>query len=105
MSVGELFTIEQVAAKFQMSEAYIHKLIRAGKLRSIKLGHFVRISNEALESFVAENARTGYVAKPRKRNGQGAQLVAEAPRQDTPEAEINRLLQRAHELQLQLERK
>ncbi len=42
------YTVGQVAARFQTGREQVHRWIRSGKLRCIRVGKLVRISAEAL---------------------------------------------------------
>jgi excisionase family DNA binding protein len=44
--------VPEVAEKLRCGKATVHELIRAGKLRSFRVGRLIRVSPEALEDFI-----------------------------------------------------
>jgi len=48
----ELYTIQQIMSKIQMSDETIYRYIRRGKLKAIRVGGRWRVSREALDEFL-----------------------------------------------------
>ena len=60
MGIGvtnELFTIQQVMSRLQVSDETVYRYIRSGKLKSIRVGGLWRVSEEALQEFLAMGER------------------------------------------------
>lgn len=49
-----LYTISDIATIFTVSEQTVRKWIKDGKLQSFKVGRGVRVTAEALRSYLAE---------------------------------------------------
>ena len=49
-----LLTIKEAAAEIRMSEGWLKKAIRDGKLRVLRFGRSVRIQPEALADYIQE---------------------------------------------------
>jgi len=54
--MAEWLTVAEVAAEIRMSEEYVARQCRLGRLRATKLGHAWRISRDALDEFMAAPA-------------------------------------------------
>lgn len=50
----EVFTIDEVAEKLQVTDRTVYKLIKEGKLVSKRLGRYHRITDEDLNKFIRE---------------------------------------------------
>ena len=50
--MSELLTVEEVAARLRITKQVAYRLAREGKLPSVRVGRSVRMSTEALESFI-----------------------------------------------------
>jgi len=57
------FTVRQVAAQLAVNHKLIRKLIKNGKLDAVKVGGAVRVSEEALQEYLASNAMSKPVKK------------------------------------------
>ncbi len=51
----QLYTPAEVAALLKVSRRTVYAYIASGKLASVKVGHYRRISAQALDSFIHEN--------------------------------------------------
>jgi len=54
---NKLFTIQQVMSRLQVSDETVYRYIRSGKLKSIRVGGLWRVSEEALQEFLAMGER------------------------------------------------
>lgn len=61
--MGEYLTVKQLAKQWSISESYIRKLIRAGKIGHTKFGGAVRISVAHAQEFVDRNTNWDEVVK------------------------------------------
>jgi len=52
MSGPEILTLEETATYLRLNEQTTYRLLRAGKLPGIKIGHQWRIVREELETFM-----------------------------------------------------
>ena len=53
-----LLTIPEVAVKLGLGRSFVYQMVRAGTLRSVKLGRARRVSTEVLRRWVEEQADT-----------------------------------------------
>lgn len=51
---GKIYTVGEVAETMRVSRMSIYRLIHAGDLQSLKVGHNFRVTQAALDSFVAQ---------------------------------------------------
>ena len=49
-------TVKEIAAQFRVSEMSIYRLIEKKKLQSVKIGNQIRVSQSALDEYLAKNA-------------------------------------------------
>ena len=49
-------TVKEIAAQFRVSEMSIYRLIEKGKLHSVKIGNQIRISQSALDEYLAQGS-------------------------------------------------
>ncbi len=49
---SELYTIQQVMSRLQVSDETVYRYIRRGKLRASKVGGLWRVSKVALDAFL-----------------------------------------------------
>jgi excisionase family DNA binding protein len=62
------YTLREVADLLGVSEVYIRRTVRAGKLRVARLGHrTVRITDEALRDYLRAAEETGPRSKKERR--------------------------------------
>lgn len=59
VSLGQLYTAEQVAAYLQLNVMTVMRYTKAGALGSIKFGRAVRYSKQQVEDFVNSYSRVG----------------------------------------------
>ncbi len=52
--VETLYTIEEVAAILRVKPVTVRRLIAAGKIRHVRVGRQIRISESALNTYLAE---------------------------------------------------
>jgi len=50
----ELYTIQQVLSRLQVSDETVYRYIRSGKLKAIRVGGLWRVSREALDEFLSK---------------------------------------------------
>lgn len=50
---GKVYTVGEVAETMRVSRMSIYRLIHAGDLQSLKVGHNFRVTQAALDSFLA----------------------------------------------------
>lgn len=57
----ELYTVEEVAEKLRLSVGYVRGLCRDGKMKSVKIGHVYRISEQDMVDYIdsLRNSQTG----------------------------------------------
>jgi excisionase family DNA binding protein len=55
--VERLFSIRRAARQLQVSEKFLRKLQRSGRLRIVRLGRAVRVSEQELEQLCREEFR------------------------------------------------
>ena len=55
--MAELFTLDQVAVRLQVSRRSVERLIAAGRLRPVKVGHLTRVTDRELEVYLAGQRR------------------------------------------------
>ncbi|WP_377324984.1 helix-turn-helix domain-containing protein [Pimelobacter simplex] len=67
--VAEWLTVAEVAARIRMSEDYVARQCRFGRLRATKLGHARRISRDAVDEFMSA------AAEPTPRPGRSARRL------------------------------
>ena len=51
---GKVYTVGEVAETMRVSRMSIYRLIHAGDLQSLKVGHNFRVTQAALDSFLAQ---------------------------------------------------
>jgi excisionase family DNA binding protein len=54
MPIEQLFKVDKVSELLAISKPMVWKLISLGKLKTIKIGHSVRIAESELEKFLKE---------------------------------------------------
>jgi excisionase family DNA binding protein len=54
----QLLTMEQVAQRLGFSVGHIYRLVERGDLERVKIGAAVRVSEAALEDFIAERTQS-----------------------------------------------
>jgi excisionase family DNA binding protein len=47
----EVYTVDQIAKILQVNPMTIRKLIKAGKLKTLRVGRLIRVTREALEEY------------------------------------------------------
>jgi excisionase family DNA binding protein len=52
MTVQEYYTPDEVSQKLKIDVRTLYRWIREGKIRAVKIGHFWRISQAALDEFL-----------------------------------------------------
>ena len=68
--IDQHYTVEQVAAKLSIRPRAIREYLNAGKIKGIKIERSWRISETALDDFIAERTMMKYVEnqnEPRKK--------------------------------------
>lgn len=48
-----IYTVEEMAAILRIGRNTAYELVRCGKIRSVKIGHQIRIPEKALEEFIS----------------------------------------------------
>jgi len=48
---GQLWTAEQLAARWQVATSHVYRLTREGQIPSVKLGRYYRYHPAAIEAF------------------------------------------------------
>ena len=51
-SMGTLYTTKEAAARLRMSESTVFRLLRAHKLKGVKIGRALRLTEEEILSFI-----------------------------------------------------
>jgi excisionase family DNA binding protein len=59
MSDDKYYTVQEVATLLQVHWQSVLNYIKAGQLKALKLGKGYRISQEALDSFIADRTTKG----------------------------------------------
>lgn len=54
-----LLTVRQVATMMRISPTSVRSLIRAGRLRAVRLQHHIRVPEISVASFITECGRPG----------------------------------------------
>ena len=55
----QLLTLDQVAARLQVSMSTIRRRVKAGELRVVRIGRQIRVRPEDFDAFVANHADDG----------------------------------------------
>lgn len=56
MNGNNYLTVQEIAEKYKVTPAAVHKWIKEGKLKAIKLGRVWRIPESALREFLKQNS-------------------------------------------------
>ncbi len=64
-----LHTVQEAAGKLKVNARTVYRLLKEGELRSAKVGGSIRISDEMLEEFIANNST------PIRADGESAHAV------------------------------
>lgn len=51
-----LLTAVEVASVLRISKAHLYKMIKSGKIPSVRFGRSVRVKQDALDAFILKNA-------------------------------------------------
>ena len=54
---GQLLTIPQVAAQLGVGESYLYEQARLGKFPCVRMGRYVRVDPQALETWLADRRK------------------------------------------------
>ncbi len=57
MNDHKYYTPEEISKTFNVKKATVYLWVREGKLKAIRLGNLIRISEEALQKFIEESSR------------------------------------------------
>ena len=66
----QLLTTAEVAEKLHISAAHAYKLLKDGKIPTVRFGKLVRVKKEDLDKYIFE--KTGLGTKEEERNASGA---------------------------------
>ena len=58
-SMGTLYTTKEAAARLRMSESTVFRLLRAQKLKGVKIGRALRLTEEEILSFIERHREHG----------------------------------------------
>jgi excisionase family DNA binding protein len=57
MNNDKYLTVQEIANKYKVTSAAVHKWIKEGKLKAIKMGRLWRIPESALQEFIKVSKR------------------------------------------------
>jgi excisionase family DNA binding protein len=55
--VAELYTLDQIADRLQVSRRTVERLIVAGRIRPVRVGRLVRVTDGELDAYLASQRR------------------------------------------------
>jgi excisionase family DNA binding protein len=61
--------LAEAAERFGLTTGHLRKLARAGKLQTVKVGHYWVTTEEAVQAYIAEGHKPGPKPKERRRPG------------------------------------